>query len=149
MGRGGIVLAFVAVVALTAAACKPAGEPYNTPNADPVCIAAAGLEARLNDLRNLDVSTATRDDVVVVASQVRAAWLTLEQQARILAEAEATDLAVQINNLQTAARELPPNTTPAQAKALLSEELAAVDTAWRSLQGELGCPDLSASPAPV
>ena len=149
MRRGRYAIAFLMLTALAVVACKPAGEPYVTPNADPVCIAAAGLEARLNDLRNLDVSTATRDDVVVIASQVRAAWITLEQQARILAEQEATDLAVQINNLQTAARELAPGTTPAQAKALLSEELAAVDAAWRSLQGELGCPDLTATPAPA
>ena len=149
MTGGRYLSAFLIVVALVAVACKPAGEPFNTPNADPVCIAAAGLEARMTDLRNLDVATATRDDVVTVVSQVRAAWLTLESQARILAEAEATDLAVQINNLRTAASQLPPDTTPAQAKALLSEELTAVDTAWRSLQGELGCPDLTASPAPA
>jgi hypothetical protein len=103
----------------------------------------------MNDLRNLDTATSTRDDVITVASQVRAAWLTLEQQARVLAEAEATDLAVQINKLRTAAAQLPPDTTPTQAKALLSEELSAVDAAWRSLQGELGCPDLSASLAPA
>jgi hypothetical protein len=149
MSRGRYVLAFLVVVALTAVACRPAGEPYNTPNPDPVCIAAAGLEARVTDLRNLDTATATRDDVVVLASQVRAAWITLEQQARVLAEAEATDMAVQLQKLETAARQLPPGTTPAQAKDLLAEELAAVNTAWQSLQTELGCPDLTASPAPI
>ena len=149
MRRGRYVLAFLVLVAAFATGCRGAGEPFNTPNADPVCIAAAGLEARMNDLRSLDTSTATRNDVVIVVSQVRAAWITLEQQARVLAEAEATDLAVQINNLRTAAVALPPETTPAQAKELLSEELTAVDTAWRSLQGELGCPDLTASPAPA
>ena len=101
MGPGRYVLAFLLLFAVVA--CKPAGEPYNTPNPDPVCIAAAGLEARLADLRALDLSTATRDEVVDTASQVRAQWLTLYQQVRILAEAEATDMAVQVNNLQTAA----------------------------------------------
>ena len=149
MRRGHYVLALLVLSALAVAACRQAGEPFNTPNPDPVCIAAAGLEARMDDLRNLDVATATRDDVIAVVSQARGAWLTLESQVRVLAEAEATDLAVQLNNLRTAAQQLPPDTTPAQAKALLSEELAAVDAAWRSLQGELGCPDLSASRAPV
>jgi hypothetical protein len=114
-----------------------------------VCVAAAGLEARLVDLRAIDLSTATRDEVVTAARDLRNAWLTLEQQAAILAEDNVTDMAVQVRNLQTAAAQLPPDTTPAQAKDLLSEELAAVDAAWRSLQGGLGCPDLSASPAPA
>ena len=146
MGRGRYLAAFVVV--LVAVACRSAGEPFNTPNPDPVCIAAAGLEARLTDLRNLDLSTATRDEVVNTVSLVRASWITLEQQARILAEAEVTDMALQVRNLQTAAGQLPPGTTAAQAKDLLAEEIAALDAAWRSLQGELGCPDLSAAPTP-
>ncbi len=146
MRAGRYVLAFLVLFA--AVACRGAGEPFNTPNPDPVCIAAAGLEARMADLRGLDLSTATRDEVVAIASQARAAWITLYQQVRILAEAEATDMAVQMNNLQTAAAQLPPGTSAAEAKDLLSEELAAVDAAWRSLQGELGCPDLSAPATP-
>ena len=88
MRRGHYVLALLVLSALAVAACRQAGEPFNTPNPDPVCIAAAGLEARMDDLRNLDVSTATRDDVIAVVSQARGAWLTLESQVRVLAEAD-------------------------------------------------------------
>lgn len=149
MRRGRYVLALLVLLATVAVGCRAAGEPYNTPNPLPVCTAAAALEARLADLRNLDVTTATRDEVVTAVTDARNAWITLQQQSSILAEDEAVDLAVQLNNLRTAASQLPEGTTPAQASDLLSEELAAVDAAWRSLQGDLGCPDLSASPAPA
>jgi len=149
MRRGRYVLAFLVLVATLATGCRGAGEPFNTPNPLPVCVAAAGFQARLTDLRTLDTTTASRDEAVAAVNEARAAWLTLRQQIGILSEDEAVDLAVQIENLRTAATQLPADTTPEQARALLSDEIDAVDAAWRSLQGDLGCPDLTGSPAPV
>ncbi len=68
MRRAHYALALIAVFAI--GACSNVGQPINTPNAEPVCIALAGLEAQINTLRALDPSTATLQQYQTAAYNV-------------------------------------------------------------------------------
>jgi hypothetical protein len=128
------------------AACSNAGQPINTPNAEPACIALAGLEAQINTLKALDPSTATLQDYQTAAYNVSGMAQTVVAQARVLADAEATQLDNSLRALQDAARALPAGTTPAQAKTELSDEIAAADAAVVTLNTKISCPPLPTAP---
>ena len=132
------VVALVGLFVL--AGCSNIGQPLNTPNAEPVCIALGGLNARVNDFRALDPATASIDDYRNAAYGVSGAYQTLDAQIRTLAQAQATQLQVAFGSLQSAAQALPAGTTPAQAREQLSDELAGVDSAMESARSELDCP---------
>ncbi len=132
---------------LALVACSNAGQPFNTPNSDPVCIAAAGLEARVDDLQALDPATATADEYKQAAYGVSGAAQTLVAQARVLAAAEAGQVEDSFTALQRAAQELPAGTTPTEAKTELSDEAAAAEAALVSLNTKIACPPFP-TPAP-
>jgi hypothetical protein len=131
------LVALVGLIAL--AGCSNIGQPFNTPNAQPVCIAIGGLNARVQDFKNLP-PTATADDYKNAAIGVNAAYQTLDAQIRTLANAQASQLATAFDQLQRAAQALPPGTTPEQARTELADEIAAVDSAMESARAQLNCP---------
>jgi hypothetical protein len=143
--RLGAFGAIAAVVLL--AACSNAGQPFNTPNAAPVCIAAAGLQARLLDLRALDPATATKEDVQAAAYGVYGAWQTLEAQARVNAENEAVQFGLTAKALQDSYNALPEGTSPQDAATQLQPQIQAVQSSWTTLNSKLGCPEMTPAPA--
>jgi hypothetical protein len=120
--------------------CSNMGQPINTPNAMPVCIAMGGVNARIDDFQALDPATASAQDFQTAAIQLNAAYQTLDAQIRVLADAQATQLQGAMRNLQNAAQALPAGTTPQDAKAQLADEIAAVDSAMESARAQLNCP---------
>ena len=135
-----VFLALVGLIAITA--CSNAGQPINTPNPEPTCIALAGLEAQINTLRALDPSTASLQDYQTAAYNVSGMAQTVVAQARVLANAEAGQLDDSLRALQNAAQQLPAGTTPAQAKTELSDEIAGAESALTALNTKLACPPL-------
>ena len=140
MRRARYVLALVGLMAI--AACSNAGQPFNTPNSQPTCIALAGLQAQIVTLQSLDPATASLQDYQTAAYNVSGMAQTVVAQARVLAQAEAGQLENSLTALQNAARALPPGTTPAQAKTELSDEIAAAQSANATLNSRLNCPPL-------
>jgi hypothetical protein len=140
MARTRIVLALIGALAVTA--CSDIGQPFNTPNAEPVCIAAAGLHAQINTLQALDPSTASLEEYQTAAYNVSGYAETLVDQARVLANAEAGQLDTALQELQRAAQQLPAGTSPADAKTQLSEEIAAAKSALVDLNTKINCPPL-------
>jgi hypothetical protein len=140
MRRARYVLVLVGLMAI--AACSNAGQPFNTPNSEPTCIALAGLEAQIATLKALDPSTASVQDYQTAAYNVSGMAQTVVAQARVLAAAEAGQLENSLTALQNAARALPPGTTPAQAQTELSDEIAAAESALATLNTKLACPPL-------
>ena len=140
MARMRLVLALVGALAVVA--CSNAGQPFNTPNSQPVCIAAAGLNAQIETLQNLDPATATAEEYRTAAYNVSGYAQTLVAQARVLAAAEAGQLEDALRNLQNAAQALPAGTTPTDAKAALADETAAAKSALTTLNTKLACAPL-------
>ena len=130
MRRVRYLVALVGLMAglIAVTGCSNLGQPLNTPNAQPLCIALAGLNARVEDFKNLP-PTASVDDYKTAAIGVSAAYQTVDAQIRTLANAQASQLASAFNQLQNAAQALPAGTTPEQAKAQLADEVAAVSSA--------------------
>ena len=132
---------------LTLVGCSDIGQPFNTPNSEPVCIAAAGLAARVDDLQALDPATATAEQYRQAAYGVSGAAQTLVAQARVLADSEAGQVEDSFRALQNAAQELPPGTTPSDAKTALADEVDAAEAALISLNTKISCPPFP-TPAP-
>jgi len=122
--------------------CSDIGQPFNTPNPEPVCIAAAGLDARVADLQALDPSTSTTNEYLTDVYEVKAAVETLVDQARVLAEQEAGQVQQSFIDLENAAHELPPDTDPAEARTALSDEITDARVALNTLNTKLSCPPL-------
>ena len=146
MPRACAAITFLAALALFG--CSNIGAPVNTANPAPVCIAAAGLQARVVDLRNLDPATSTAEDYKLAVTNVNAAYNSFVDQTRVLTEAQLTTLAGSMRTLESAAAQVPPSTPPQQAAQMLSDEIGAVASAWQSLGMELGCAEIFASPGP-
>jgi hypothetical protein len=137
---GGLIAGLIAITG-----CSNLGQPLNTPNSQPLCIALGGLNARVQDFKNLP-PTATVDDYKTAAIGVSAAYQTVNAQIQTLANAQASQLASAFDQLQRAAQALPAGTTPEQAKSELADEVAAVDSAMESARAALACPPF---PTPV
>ena len=135
-------------VVLVLAACSDIGQPFNTPNAAPVCIAAAGLQARLADLRALDPATATKEEIEAAAYGVYGAWQTLESQARTNAENEAVQFGLTAKALQDDYNALPEGTSPQDAVTQLQPQIQAVHSSWATLNSRLGCAEMTPAPLP-
>jgi outer membrane murein-binding lipoprotein Lpp len=146
MPRACAAIALLAVLAL--GGCSNLGAPYNTANPDPVCIAAAGLQARVADLRALDPATATADDYRLAVTNVNAAYQTFVDQTRVLTEAQLTELAAAMRTLEAAVTQIPEGTPPAEAFEMLRDEIATVGSEWQTVGVEIGCAALFASPGP-
>jgi hypothetical protein len=136
------------LVLFVAAGCSDIGQPFNTPNPEPVCLAAAGLHARVADLQALDPSTSSSDEYLTDIYEVKGAAETLVDQARVLAEQEAGQVQQSFIDLEDAAQELPSDTDPAEARTALSDEINAARIAVNTLNTRLSCPPLpTAAPA--
>ncbi len=136
MNLAKVLLAAIALVAVTAG-CVGA-RPAGTPNPDPVCDAAASLEASLTSLRQMDASSPV-DDVKIAAAASVAAYDELKEALGEFSEERVAALASAMRDLETAAGQLPEGTSVKNARDLLSEEFDAVAAAWRALGSELGC----------
>ena len=145
MRRAHYVLGLVGLMAITA--CSDIGQPYNTPYPELVCIAADGLQAQVDALRDLDPATATVQQYQTAAYNVAGYAETMVDQARTLADAEAGQVAVAFSELEDAARALPAGTTPEAARTELSDEIDAAKASVTSLTTKLNCQALpSAAP---
>jgi hypothetical protein len=100
------------------------------------------------DLRDLDPATATAEEVQTTAYEVAGSWQTLEQQARILADAESGQFDLAAEALKDAYDDLPEDTSPSDALTQLQPEIAAVQSAWSSLNSKLGCAEMTPGPTP-
>jgi len=128
--------------------CSDIGQPFNTPNPEPVCIAAAGVHARATDLQALDPSTSTTDEYLTDVYETKAAVELLVDQARVLAEQEVGQVQQSFIDLESAAQELPPDTDVEEARSALSDEIDAAKVALNTLNTKLACPPLpTAAPA--
>jgi hypothetical protein len=128
-------------LALSAVLAACVGErPAATPNPDPVCEAAASLQASLTALRRAEPSTSV-DDVAIAAAASRAAYDELKDALGNFSQERVSTLSAALRDLETAAGQLPEGTTLEDARELLGEELQAVTLAWRSLSSEIGCPE--------
>jgi hypothetical protein len=114
--------------------------PQSTPDPDPVCEAAASLQASLTALRRAQPSTSV-DDVAIAAAASRAAYDELKEALGNFSQERVSTLSAALRDLETAAAQLPEGTTIEDARELLAEELQAVALAWRALGSEIGCPE--------
>jgi hypothetical protein len=140
MQRARFAFALVGVIAI--AACSDIGQPFNTPNQAPVCIAAAGFQAQLATLRAIDPATATADEIKTDAYNAAGEFQTVLAQARVLAQAEATSLSVAVDTLQRTAQQLPDGMSASDTYAALQPQINAVNLAWQTLNSTLNCPPL-------
>jgi hypothetical protein len=144
MQRARFVLALIGVISI--AACSDIGQPFNTPNQAPVCIAAAGFQHQLATLRAIDPSKATADEIKTAAYDSAGEFQTVLAQARVLAEAEATSLGVAVDTLQRSAQQLPDGMSAADTYAALQPQINGVNLAWQTLNSTLNCPPLPTAP---
>jgi hypothetical protein len=106
-----------------------------------VCEAAASLQASLNALRGMEAVNATVDEVKIAAAGSKAAYEELKDALANFSQERVSTLSAAMRDLETAAAQLPPGLTVANAQNLLREEILAVRNAWNALGTQIGCPD--------
>jgi hypothetical protein len=136
-----VLLATVAALALTGAACGDDDDDVSSADAEAaLCNEQQVLSDGIAQLAAIDPGTATVDDAEAIADQVRAQIGEIEDAAEDVAESELEALEEAYDDFEDALESVSGDDTLSGATAEIEAATAAVQDAWDELLTAADCP---------